>query len=97
MDGRGTATRRAQTPPDMIGRALCDPQVLAGPAQAKQEIPSDWGYQVPIGFGADLLDENWSRCARPHASLSDPISGGNTQHAATILKQLAQAAARPVP
>lgn len=72
-------------------------QVLARPAQARQEIPGDWGYRVPIGFGADLLDENWSRCGRPHASLSDPTSGGDTQHAATLLKQLAQAAARPAP
>ena len=90
-------TAKLKSLADMIGRALCDPQVLAVPAQAKQEIPGDWGYRVPIGFGADLLDENWSPCGRPHASLSDPTSGGDTQHAATILKQLAQAAARPLP
>lgn len=90
-------TAKVKSLANMIGRTLCDPQMLAGPARAKQEIPGDWGYRVPIGFGADLLDENWSRCGRAHVSLSDPTSGGDTQHAAAILKQWAQATARPVP
>jgi len=79
---------------DMIGDTLCDPKRIEPAAHAVQEIPGDWGYRIPIGFGADLLNANWSKCGRPQAGLSDPTSGGDTKHTAEILRQLAQTARR---
>jgi|GEM_PF-5221715 len=79
---------------DMIGNTLCDPKRIEPAAHAVQEIPGDWAYRVPIGFGSDLLNANWSKCGQPHAGLSDPTSGGDTKHTAEILNRLAQTARR---
>lgn len=79
---------------DMIGDTLCDPKRIEPAAHAAQEIPGVWAYRIPIGFGADLLDANWSKCGRSQAGLSDPTSGGDTRHTAEILRQLAQTTRR---
>src|SRR4030088_3507613 len=75
---------------DMIGRTLCDPREMERTAKATQEVPGDWAYRVPIGYGFDLLNGHWSRCARPKADLSDPTSGGNARHSADVLSRLAR-------
>ena len=79
---------------DMIGNTLCDPKRIEPAAHAVQEIPGDWAYRVPIGFGSDLLNANWSKCGQPRTDLSDPTSGGDTKHTAEILSRLAQTARR---
>lgn len=73
-----------------IGKTLCDPSTMEGPAHAAQEIPGDWAYRVPIGFGGDLLNADWARCGRPHAGLSDPSTGGDTRRSAVVLSALAE-------
>lgn len=72
---------------DMIGRTLCDPKRIEAAASAVQEIPGDWAYRIPIGFGSDLLSADWSHCGQPHAGLSDPSSGGDPRHTAEILER----------
>jgi poly(beta-D-mannuronate) lyase len=79
---------------DMIGHTLCKPGDIEHTAQAIQEIPGDWGYRIPVGFGADMLDQDWSRCGRPHAALSDPTSGGDARHSADLLSRFAKQAER---
>lgn len=59
-----------------------------------QKIPGDWAYRIPIGFGSDLLNANWSKCGCPQTGLSDPTSGGDAKHTAEILSRLAQTARR---
>jgi poly(beta-D-mannuronate) lyase len=73
---------------DTIGRALCDPQVYGLPAHAIQQVPGDWAYREAFGFAPDLLDQDWWRCGRPAASLSDPTFGGNTEMSAAALRQV---------
>jgi hypothetical protein len=81
---------------DMIGRTLCDPREMERMAKATQEVPGDWAYRVPIGYGSDLLNGDWSRCGRPKADLSDPTSGGDARRSADVLSRLArQFAAKP--
>jgi hypothetical protein len=75
---------------DMIGRTLCDPREMERTAKATQEVPGDWAYRVPIGYGFDLLNGDWSRCGRPKADLSDPTSGGNARHSVDVLSRLAR-------
>jgi hypothetical protein len=75
---------------DMIGRTLCDPREMERTAKAIQEVPGDWAYRVPIGYGSDLLTGDWSRCGRPKADLSDPTSGGDARHSADVLSRLAR-------
>lgn len=84
-------TARLKMLADMIGQTLCDPKPLAGRAQATQEIPGDWGFRVPIGFGGGFLGDTWTRCGRPNAAPSDPTSGGDARHSAAVLAQLAHA------
>jgi hypothetical protein len=83
---------RLQSLANEIGKTLCDPQVMGVTAQATIEIPGDWGFRIPHGFGQDLMDADWSRCGRPHVDLSDPSSGGDARHTAEMLDQLAQKA-----
>ena len=47
-------TARLKLLADMIGQSLCDPKPFAARAQANQEIPGDWAYRVPLGFGVPL-------------------------------------------
>ncbi len=75
---------------DEIGRTLRDPKVMEIPAQATQEIPGIWAYRIPIGFGHDLLNDDWIHYGKMQVDLSDQASGGNTQHTSNILKQLSQ-------
>jgi len=75
---------------DNIGRTLCDQHEMERAAKAVQEIPGDWAYRVPIGYGADLLNSDWSRCGRPKADLSDPTSGGDARRSAQMLRWFAQ-------
>ena len=77
---------------DMIGKTLCDPKRIEPAAHAAQEIPGAWAYRVPLGFGSDLLNADWSKCAQPDVGLSDPGSGGDTKHTADMLRQLAMTA-----
>jgi poly(beta-D-mannuronate) lyase len=75
---------------DQIGRALCDPHLLEVSAQVTQEIPGDWAYRAPLGFGREILSSDWSRCGKPNANLSDPTIGGDTQVSAEVLRQLSR-------
>ena len=72
-------TARLKLLADMIGQSLCDPKPLAARAQANQEIPGDWAYRVPLGFGARYLGDSWTRCGKPNAATSDPTSGGDAR------------------
>lgn len=74
---------------NMIGRALCDPGGMSITAKATQEIPGDWGYRALVGFGKDLLNDNWSRCGKLQISLFDSGMGGDTGRSGALLKQLA--------
>jgi poly(beta-D-mannuronate) lyase len=80
---------RLQRLADLIGRSLCDPQPLAKLAGATQEMPGEWAFRIPIGYGSDLLSDDWARCGKPHANLSDPTSGGDTRRSAELLVALA--------
>jgi poly(beta-D-mannuronate) lyase len=83
-----TSERRVRLLADKIGKTLCDPGVMGITAKATQEIPGDWGYRIPVGFGQNLLSEDWARCGKLHGGLSDSGFGGDTRHSAAILKQL---------
>jgi poly(beta-D-mannuronate) lyase len=72
---------------DTVGKTLCDPHRFDTPAKAVQEIPGDWAYRVPNGFGRDLLTADWARCGMPKAALSDTTFGGDTSVSAAALKQ----------
>ncbi|MCC7049175.1 MAG: alginate lyase family protein [Alphaproteobacteria bacterium] len=73
---------------DQIGRSLCDPRFLEERARAAQEVPGDWAYRIPIGFGKNVLGENWTRCGRPNSDLSDPTLGGNAHESAAVMRKL---------
>ena len=45
-----------------IGRGLYDPPTMAVSAGATQEVPGSYAYRVPIGFGSDLMSQDWARC-----------------------------------
>src|ERR1700722_7940537 len=76
---------------NMIGHALGDPHDLERKAGAVQEKVGDWFYRIPVGFGSDLLDDEWARCGNLKASLSGAASlGGDTRHSAEILKDIAR-------
>ena len=72
---------------DTVGKTLCDPHRFDAPAHAAQEIPGDWAYRVPNGFGPDLLTADWTRCGMPKAALSDTTFGGDTSVSAAALKR----------
>ena len=71
-----------------IGETLCDPHRFEAPAKATQEIPGDWGYRVPLGFGTDFLTADWSRCGMPKAKPVDTAFGGDTRRGAEALRAL---------
>jgi len=83
-----TSEARVKLLADKIGKTLCDPGIMGITAKATQEIPGDWGYRILVGFGRDLLSEDWDRCGKLHGSLSDSGFGGDARHSAAILKQL---------
>jgi hypothetical protein len=58
-------------------------------AGATQEMPGEWAFRIPIGYGSDLLSDDWARCGKPHSNLSDPTSGGDTRRSAELLVALA--------
>jgi poly(beta-D-mannuronate) lyase len=70
-----------------VGKTLCDPHRFDTPAKAVQEIPGDWAYRVPNGFGPDLLTADWTRCGMPKAALADTTFGGDTSVSAAVLKR----------
>lgn len=72
---------------DQIGRSLCDSRRLEERTHASQEIPGDWAYRIPIGFGDGILDADWVRCGRPNADLADPTLGGNARESAAVFKK----------
>jgi hypothetical protein len=48
-----------------------------------------WEKGSNRGYGSDLLSDDWARCGKPHANLSDPTSGGDTGRSAELLAALA--------
>jgi hypothetical protein len=73
----------------LIGRVLCDPRVMEGAAQATtMEKPADWGFRVPVAFGADLLTPDWSRCGISHPTGADVPAGGRANRTAALLHQM---------
>jgi hypothetical protein len=76
----------------MIGRALCDPNVLEGPAQTTTlSKPKDWGYRIPVAFGRDVLTPDWSRCGIGNPRGTDVSFGGDEERTAAMLLQLTKA------
>lgn len=75
----------------MIGRALCNPQILETPAQTTTlEMPKDWGYRIPLAFGRDVLTPDWTRCGIPSPAGSDLQFGGDEQRTAALLQKMAK-------
>ena len=75
---------------DSIGHWLCTPHELEVLANYPQEIPGDWAYPVIDGFGADLLDNDWSRCGQGNGRVNASASGGDTRLSAELLARIAQ-------
>ena len=72
-----------------IGQTLCDPHRFEVLTNASQEIPGDWGYRVPLGFGENELTPDWLRCGMPKAAVVDIGFGGDTRRSAAALHRLA--------
>jgi poly(beta-D-mannuronate) lyase len=75
-----------------IGGWLCDPAPLAVLAGQPQEMPDAGYFSVIAGYGADLLDADWTRCGHWPDPASDGRAGGDTKRAAAVLAKLAAAA-----
>jgi hypothetical protein len=71
---------------DFIGHTLCNPHEIEGRAQAVMEIPGNWGYRIPIGFGGDLMNQDWSRCGLLKSAPNDTRFGGDTRYSAEVLR-----------
>jgi poly(beta-D-mannuronate) lyase len=71
---------------DLVSDSQCDPTkigLLAGGTQ--QEIPPPYQYAVPAAFSQNILNQNWSKCAKLPAPLIDGAFGGDMSKAAQAI------------
>jgi poly(beta-D-mannuronate) lyase len=76
---------------DRIGQGLCRPETMAAAAHAEQELPGDWGYRIPVVFGAGLLSQDWTRCGHRPQALNDIRMGGDLERSLQAIRWAAGA------